>query len=773
MRFPNIRVLRACICIVAGAMAPQLSSFPDDSDRLLLLIVALAIVLVIALPYLRRMDVVLFVGSGFLFWIAAIDIVESRLASEYEGDSLLTQLSVADFPRSNGRTVSFIATPIDDSRVPEKVLLSWQDPPVSVGLGDIWQLEVRLRRPRGNSNPGTQDYEAWLFRERVGASGYVVSGHRNVLLKSDTSVGLERLRINFLRKAQTILADDAAIAVVVAVAIGTRHLITADEWDRYARTGTSHLIAISGLHIGLAAIATYLLASGIFCIFGHRNHHMTSLVVALLVACAYAAISGFAVPARRALLMLAMVTALLVARREVRPRRILAAVAMAITLADPIAVTEPGFQLSFAAVAILFWFAKQTRARSISTWQRPLIAFRALVYMQFLLLIGLLPLTVLIFGRVSVVAPLINLIAVPLFSFVTVPFVLVSLALPDVLHAASSFVLIIAAKSIHFLEQIISLAAAYRFSSIYTASLDGVAALLLLLPIFWLVLPPGWPARHVAWLGVVSILLWRPSSPPADCVDIRVLDVGQGLSLVLETRDNVLVYDAGPSWQNGGSAGERVLLPYLRSRGITRVDRLMVSHSDLDHAGGVQTLIRGIFVGDILSGEELPWIGRPIRRCTAGMRWFWNGVRFSVLHPARSATVKGNDASCVLLVEAGDNKALLSGDIESATEAQLVRTRVLPAVDFVTVPHHGSRTSSIGPFVQSLTPSVAVVSASYGNRWGFPKPDVVARWRSTGAVVINTATSGSIGVRMCAKTGLGKPSKWRNERRRLWREDDS
>jgi competence protein ComEC len=754
-------------------MAPQLSSFPVDSDCLLLQIVAFGIALAIALPYLRRQDVFLFLSSALLFWVAAMDIVDARLSSEYEGDSMLAQLRIIDFPRTNGEAVSFVAAPLDDQRIPGKILLSWQEPPVSLRLGDIWALEVRLRRPRGNSNPGSIDYEAWLFRERIGASGYVVSGPRNVLLESNTAEGIDRLRIDFVNKTRQILGDDAAMPVVVAVAIGTRHLITAAAWERYARTGTSHLVAISGLHIGLAAVATYLLAGGVLGLFGHSNHHMVALIAALLVAFAYAAVSGFAVPARRAILMLAMVTAVLVARREVQPSRILAVVGMAVILGDPIAVTEPGFHLSFAAVAILFWFAKRTQHSHSRAWHRPLIAFRGLISMQLLLLIGLLPLTVAIFGRVSVTAPLINLIAVPLFSFVTVPFVLLSLALPDTASVIASLCLILAAKSIGFLEQLISLAASLSFSSIYVASLEGWVSFLLLLPAVWIALPPGWPVRHGAWLGAISLVLWRPPAPPEYCVDIRVLDVGQGLSLVLQTRERVLVYDAGPSWHNGGSAGERILLPFLRSRGIARVDRLIVSHSDLDHAGGVQALVDNMTVDDIQSGEALPWIERPIRRCQSQARWTWNGVRFSVLHPARPTTFSGNDASCVVLIEAGDHKALLSGDIESASEARLVRERTLPAVDFVTVPHHGSRTSSIGPFVQSLKPSVAVVSASYGNRWGFPKPDVVARWRSTGAEVINTAISGSISVRMCAEAGLGKPSRWRNQRRHLWQEDDS
>ena len=184
-------------------------------------------------------------------------------------------------------------------------------------------------------------------------------------------------------------------------------------------------------------------------------------------------------------------------------------------------------------------------------------------------------------------------------------------------------------------------------------------------------------------------------------------------------------------------------------------------------------LIRAMPVSDILVGEAMPWVESPQRACRAGTAWSWNDVRFSILNPGPSAGPRGNAASCVVQIEAGNYRALLSGDIESETEAMLVRQRVLMQVDFVTVPHHGSRTSSNAPFVRSLTPALAVVSAGYGNRWGFPKPDVVARWRSTGAHVLNTATSGAIHVRMCAKTGISAPQQWRNKKRRIWHGVDS
>ena len=754
-------------------MAPQLSSFPPYSDQLFVVLVAVAGVLFVVSPYLQRKDFAFFITAAGLFWVSASAVIDNRLAIDFEGDSMLTELRVVDFPHSSDASISFIAAPLNDSRIPGNIRLNWREPPIRVHVGDVWQLEVRLRRPRGNSNPGSMDYEAWMFRERIGAAGYVVGGNRNVLLDSSTARGIEQARINFLKKTQRTLGDDAAVPVIVAVAIGSRHLLTAEAWERYARTGTSHLMAISGLHVGLAAVAAYFLAAGLLGLCGRGNHHLLALLVALAVACAYAALSGFAVPARRATLMLLVATAILLARREVNTARVLSAAVIVIILSDPLASTEPGFKLSFAAVAILLWYAKRRQAAQMNPWQHGYAAMRSLVFVQLLLFIGLFPLTVSIFGRVSIVAPLINLLAVPLFSFITVPFVLLSMALPDSLQAIAAMSLRIAAMSIGWLEYVILIAANHPQVSIPIAGIKSAAFLFLLLPLVWLALPPGWPARHVAWLGAIALLLWRPESPPRGCVDIRALDVGQGMSYVVQTQDKTLVYDTGPSWHGGDSAGERVLVPYLHYSGIARVDRLIVSHADLDHAGGVRALLANFEVSTVFAGEDLPWIERNISPCRAGDSWTWNGVQFSVLHPEAAFMLEGNAASCVLLLQTGDYKALLSGDIESETEAHLVRQRVLPMVDIATVPHHGSRTSSIGPFVQALKPSLALVSAGHDNRWGFPKPDVIARWRSVGAEVLNTADSGSISVRMCAENGISEPLEWRNQRRRIWHEDDS
>ncbi|MDH3747195.1 MAG: DNA internalization-related competence protein ComEC/Rec2 [Gammaproteobacteria bacterium] len=765
-------MVRVCLCLLTGVLALQLSSFPPDSD----LFVALLVALIVVLPCLKRCDVFMVFLGGLYFWINADFVVDSRLDPTYVGDSMLADVRVIDFPSSNGSTTSFIATADTDTRIPTRVRLTWFEPPVAVRVGDVWRLELRLRRPRGSSNPGSMDFEAWLFRERIGATGYVVSGRHNLLLDSGTAPGVTSARERFVERIQQLLDDPISESVIAAIVVGARHLVTDSQWDRYARTGTSHLMAISGLHVGLAAVAAYLLVGVVLGLFGYRgNHQNVALVVALLIAASYALISGFAVPARRAVLMLAFASTSLLMYRQVDPVRILAAAAMIVIGGDPLATMAPGFKLSFAAVGLLFWLARRQRAPISNGLLRPLFAIRDLAVVQVTLLLGLLPLTVLIFDRLSLVAPSVNLIAVPLFSAMTVPLALIGLLCDGPLAVFGDFALHAAAHSIAWLDKLIIAAAAHQHGAFVIADVvaegGSIAWLYLILPVIWVLLPPRWPGRWLSWLGLAALLMWQPAAPPNSCVDIKMLDVGQGLAVVVRTNERVLLYDTGPSYRSGGAAAERIVLPYLASRSIHKIDQIVVSHSDLDHAGGVQVLVDTLDVGNIMSGDPLPWFAPVTRRCLADTVWTWNQVRFSILHPQPGATRVGNDASCVLLIEAGGHKALLTGDIESAVEATLVSGRRLPEVDIVTVPHHGSRTSSINPFVQSLMPSLALVSAAAGNQWGFPKPDVVARWQGIGATVLNTATSGAIGVRMCADDGLSPVREHRKRSRRIWHDD--
>jgi competence protein ComEC len=716
----------------------------------------------------------LVIAGAALFLAAAFEVVDSRLEPQFAGDSMLTRIRVIDFPRvTTSTTVSFVAEPINDSRIPARIRLSWFEPPVMLRLGDVWQLELRLKRPRGNSNPGVFDYEAWMFRESIGAAGYVVSGKRNRLLDSGNLSVQERLRQQFVDRVTRLAPDRDSAAVLAAIAVGARHLISAQQWERYASTGTSHLMAISGLHIGLASGVAYiaaLLVSGLAACRGNR--HEFALVFSLLTAVAYAFISGFDVPARRAVLMITLLAVTALRRRQIDGILILCTACVCVVILDPLATMAPGFKLSFTAVLVLIWLARRRTALTPGRFSgyRAVLAIQSLAKLQILLLLGLMPLTVLIFHRIAFAAPVVNLIAVPLFSVFTVPLTLVGLVFAGPLQIFGDQALLAAASSIGLLERWIGAAASVDAASVQVSTIAGFAWFLVAMPLLLVLLPPGWPGRHLAWVALLPLLLYKPAGPPHGCVDLDVLDVGQGLATVLRTSGHVAVFDTGASFRQGSSMGERVVLPYFSSLGIDRVDQLIVSHADLDHAGGLGDVVAGVVVADLLAGEPVHGGRMASRPCVAGQAWRWDGVEFRIIHPLDGPSAEGNDASCVLLVEAGDYRLVLTGDIEKSVEYALVRDGAVPHADVVVVPHHGSGTSSTSPFVRALSPSFAIVSAGFQNRWGFPKPDVVARWESAGAKVLGTATSGAIGVRMCRKSGVVDLTEHRVTQRRIFHE---
>ena len=418
---------------------------------------------------------------------------------------------------------------------------------------------------------------------------------------------------------------------------------------------------------------------------------------------------------------------------------------------------------SGSAVVLLLWLS---RRRATGPW-RPVGNIRQLFTMQVFLMFGLLALTAPVFQRFSLVAVPVNLLAVPLFSSVTVPLTLLALAIAGVSEACAIVLLRLAAASVEGLDSIVAPASGLPLAHFRLAGFSGAARLIPLVPLAWVLLPAGWPARRIAVLGVVAVVAWRPAPPPADCFDAWVLDVGQGLSAVVQTGHEVTVYDTGMAWRGGGSAAGQIVVPFLHSRGIARIERLIVSHGDIDHSGGARELLATFDVRRVIVGEALDGLGDS--RCREGQAWWSGAIRFEVLHPAGTDVPEGNDASCVVRVSAGAHALLLTGDIESAAEHELVRRRRAALnADAVVVPHHGSLTSSSLPFVDSVHPEVAIVSASYGNRWGFPKDAVVGRWTARGARVFNTATAGAVRLRTCATGGVVGIRSERERRRRFW-----
>jgi competence protein ComEC len=763
-------MIRACLLLLAGGFAAQHSRVPLSSDLCKLLLVAS--ILMLAHRRARYPGCALL---GFvLFFSAAQEIVDGRLVTRFAGDSLLTQVRIVDFPKMTSHSVVMLVEPIDDARLPARSRVSWYEPAVAPSIGDVWELELRLKRPRGASNPGVFDVEAWMFRNKIQATGYVVPGKRNRLLETGTESGVDGFRRQFVSRATKAASSPEVSAVIAAVGVGARHQISREQWHRYALSGTSHLMAISGLHIGLAATAAFLFARAIAVVLRPRgNAHIVAIGVGVLVATVYAGASGFGVPAQRASLMLVVAAGAIVRRRKTDPLAIVAVAAFVIFILDPVATMTPGFSLSFSAVVLLLWRARfrESAAGAASYVAKAGHWLRQLATLQVSLFFGLMPLTVLLFDRVAFLATPVNLIAIPLFSLLTVPFTLVGLVLGDNFGRMGHIALQIAAATIERLESLIEVAVRLPFADTTVAALHSVGLCVAILPVLLVMLPRRWPGRYVAVLAVGALLLHAPQPPDKGCVDLHVLDVGQGLAAVLQTHSSTLLFDTGPSFRGGASAAEQIVVPFLKSRGIRRIDWLVVSHADIDHSGGVRAIYEVADVSELLVGEPLRDSGFASSPCLTGRRWATDEVRFRLLHPDSDTPRRGNDSSCVVLIEVGRHGLLLTGDIEADAEREIIESRQWNSIETIVVPHHGSLTSSSVPFISAVSPNVAIVSAGYGNRWGFPKAAVVARWQAVGARVLNTATSGAVSLRLCADSGIGRVRLDRHERRRFWRDD--
>lgn len=635
---------------------------------------------------------------------------------------------------------------------PRRIRVSWYHKPPELRPGDCWRLRLKLRTPHGSLNPGGFDYEAWLWRKRIGATGYVRAAER---CTADAAAPVARWRQTAAQRLSALLGAHSMTGPILALSLGERSAIDDAQWRVLRRTGTSHLVAISGLHVGLIAGVVFWGLRRLLPWLYPRPRPSALAVAAVgagLAAAGYAMLAGFALPARRALIMVLVVLAAVVWRRRTAPSQLLALAALAVLLLDPFAVMAPGFWLSFGAVAWILYLAGGRQRPGGGTWWR----------LQPALVLGLLPWTLFWFGEASLVAAPVNAVLIPAFALL-VPAVLVvvilALAWPwagaPLLHAmAAAF-----DRGWAALTWAAGLPGAYL-----SLPEPGPAELLVALAgLVWLLAPRGVPGRWLGLIGLLPLLLGPPAPPPGG-FRVTLLDVGQGLAAVVRTAEHALLFDAGPRYRTGFDTGEAVVVPYLHAQGIRRLDKLVLSHGDIDHRGGVEAVRDAVPVAATLGVDQ----AAP---CRAGDGWRWDGVRFRVLHPD-GPHWRGNDASCVLAVSGPGGSVLLTGDIEAAAERRLVAAYGGALdTDLLIVPHHGSASSSTSAFLDAASPVYALVPAGWRNRWGFPAPAVRSRLRAAGAEMFVSGRTGALRVDIGPETGVGRPRAWREQAGRFWHAD--
>lgn len=712
--------------------------------------------------------------AGFLWaWLMAMLSLADALSPAWEGKDLIVEGVVASIPDRRGTRTRFEfdvermryqATAI---RSPGRVRLSWYQDAPRMRAGESWRLTVRLKRPWGFMNPGGFDYEAWLFRQGIRATGYVRS--ESEFKKVDSQApryGLLRWRQGLADALEWPLAERSRKGVLQALAIGERNGIEPEEWALMTRTGINHLVAISGLHIGLVATAVFFLVRWLWVLPAVVVCAVPAVkpaaVAALLAAAVYAGLAGFAVPTVRALLMVGVVLGAIFLQRATPPSRSLALALLLVLIFDPMAVLAPGFWLSFGAVSVILLGMTGRLATATRWWRWGRV--------QWVVFVGLTPLLLYLFKQAPLVAPLANLVAVPVVSLLVVPCVLTALLVLAWWPAAAGALLWVADWALSWLWRYLEFLAGLPYAQWSLPSAPAWAFLFAALGAVLLLAPRGWPGRWLAFVFWLPLIALRPAVPARGDLTITVLDVGQGLASVVRTSDHVLVFDAGPRYSATFNAGEAVVLPFLRDAGVRALDMLVLSNADSDHSGGAPYLLGAMPVSRVISGAPAERLGEFVAKpCETGQRWQWDGVDFEILHPDPNLGFTGNNQSCVLRIHSDAGSILLPGDIERGAERHLegVYRGGLHA-DLMVAPHHGSATSSSAGFIQQVQPRFVVFPVGYRNRFSFPRQEILARYRSLDAEPLQTSQEGAVTFRFTRGEGIVGPIRYRREARRYW-----
>lgn len=730
-------------------------------------------------------------------------------------------LRIAGLPRISPDSRHFEADVLSSSPggVPSRIQVTWTAPnwsgPYGRGAGpvaefpelvpgQVWRMALTLKKPHGARNPHAFDYESYLFAHGIRATGSVRGTPRYLHDEPWTNLPIIAQRARYRVRAAMLpfLEGKRYGAVMLALAIGDQASVDAHDWQIFNRTGITHLVSISGSHITMIAAL-----AGALVLYSWRRlqfrgralaerlpAQVASAFSALLVAWLYCLLAGWGVPARRTFLMLAVVAGAYVLRVPISPYALLSLVAFVVVLLDPWALLASGFWLSFGAVCVLMassgWWGQRLRRNDEGRWRRMASGLSAAVRLQLAITVGLLPLLAFVFHEVSVASPLANAYAIPVISLVVTPLSLLlagAALLPgtDTLAAALAW-------AAHGALDLIMVPTVW-LSELTMASFNVAAApwpltILAMIGLALAIMPYGWPARHGGWLLMVPALFWQPDTPPEGAWDLHALDVGQAGAVVVRTARHAVLFDTGLRRGAASDDGARVVWPFLRSQGIKKIDVMVVSHADIDHAGGTRSLLQSLPVEQSYSGFELQdylaresrLLGKPdhalrpraMSPCEYGQTWDVDGVTFEFLWPLKSAATRSNqdpkqrnDQACVLRIRGRFHSALLPADIGTGPEKQLV-ARELGAIDVVVAAHHGSRSSSASDFVDMVQARHVIAQAGLWNRYGHPSAAVEQRWQASGAKFWRTDLHGAI--RIQSRTDGLSAEATRRVSRRYW-----
>lgn len=625
---------------------------------------------------------------------------------------------------------------VDGKRIfpPVSFRAKWEGAEEPLLAGQKWQLTASLRPVHSLLNEGGFDAQRWALAQHAPLTATIRQG---ILLADDTT-----LRQQFIQRVQAGMPELANTSVLIALAFGEKGLIKGDEKFLLQRTGIAHLVAISGLHIGIAALFGWWLARCLQFILSVRLiDYRFPLLVSEIFLLTYTWLSGCNAPALRAALAVSLWILLRFNRMRCHPWQVWLWGVALLLLSDPMNILSDSFWLScFAVASLVFWFQWMPLPANFERgWYWSCIRWG---HLQAGMTVLLLPLQVAMFHGLNFSSFLANMWAVPIVSLMTVPLVLLVLILnvfpSGWLTEVQSIIWKMADHTLSLAMWGVKLCSENWFplgESYLLISFSGWLAVL-----FWrighirhnLSLLISFGMVLLCWYARIPSLGWR----------VDMLDIGHGLSVLISKNGKGILYDTGNRW-DGGSAAEQNIAPFLQWRNI-QLEQIIISHNDMDHRGGLEFL-QTKYPGASLRDSSQP--SKDHLPCIAGEHWQWQGLNFNILWPEKPTKDARNDDSCVIRVDDGSFSMLLTGDIESGTEKALIKKwRQGLRSTVLQVPHHGSNTSSSPPFLRTVQPVMAIVSSARFNKWHLPAHKVVSRYNKARYDWHSTSVSGQLSL---------------------------
>ena len=695
------------------------------------------------------------ISTNLLFFIMGFgwmslfsnQILQSNIDEKFFNTPISVIGTIQDIPRINSEKTQFIFNVSEPFK--GKIKLSWHNQlQTNLHSGDKWKLLIKIKHNNGYQNEGGFDYEQWLFYQQFNATGYVRRSDVNQLMFNNATPSINSIRQNIQQHLSSSLSHLEFMGVINALIIGDRSLINQDHWELFKATNTTHLSVISGLHIGLISGFIFLLSSYLWRQCNRCTLKLPASVFGayfgLLSALLYALVAGFSIPTQRAFIMASVIFLSIILRRHHNIWQLYGGALMLVLISNPLSVFSVGFWLSFYVVAVIIYGASHHQNKH---W-----LFR-LLYIQLLISVSTLPLIAWFFSLGSILSPIANLVAIPVFSFITTPFSLLGVLFSYIqLHSLSDIIFSIANQSLIYLSLFLQYLQTAEFNQWHYTLKSTAGLVLLIMVILLILLPSALKLRKIALILLVVIWFQPIEKLKYGEAIITTLDVGQGLSHVVRTQNHTLVFDTGARYRSGFNVGEAVILPYLRTHQINLIDLLIISHGDNDHIGGLDSLLENTKVNKILSSVP-DKTSQVASLCHTSSSWQWDGVSFQMLNISHYFT--GNNASCVLKISSKDHSAILTGDIERKAELHLIKTwgKQLKS-DILISPHHGSKTSSSEQFLTAVAPKWVIISSGYKNRFNHPAAIVTDRYQQHKINTLNTNCSGQIDIKLSDKITL-------------------